>query len=147
LTLERTDPDLVAARQHHEFIVDPQHAAGECAGHDGSGTFGCEHPVDPESRLFEIGRGRRDLEQPVERFSQRGDTHTVDRINRHDLGVGEERALGAFCDFHLGEFDEIVIGLADLREGDHAVRDPEQAQDAEVLLGLGLPAFRGGNDE
>ena len=47
-----------------------------------------------------------------------------------------------------GELDEVgVVEHVDLGQGDDAVADAEELEDAQVLLGLRLPALGGGDDE
>ena len=48
----------------------------------------------------------------------------------------------------VGQLDELgVVEHVDLGEGDDAVADAEQLEDAQVLLALRLPALGGGDDE
>ena len=50
-------------------------------------------------------------------------------------------------DVEHGQLAALVVDQVDLGEGDHAVADPEQFEDAEVLLGLRLPPFGRGDHE
>ncbi len=51
------------------------------------------------------------------------------------------------ADVEAGERGVIRVDEIDLREGDHPVRDPEQLEDAQMLLALRLPSFGRGDDE
>ena len=80
----------------------------------------------------------RQLVEPVARRRRDGD----------DRRAGEERAGEALGDLHRRQLDELgVVEQVDLGEGDDAVGDADQLEDAQVLLALRLPALGGGDDE
>ena len=83
-------------------------------------------------------KARRQLVEPVPRRRRDGD----------DRRAGEERAGEALGDLHRRQLDELgVVEQVDLGEGDDAVGDADELEDAQVLLALRLPALGGGDDE
>ena len=77
VALQGPNPDLLATGQHDQFVVDPDHAAGECAGDDRAGTFRREDPIDPQAGSLVIDGGRGDVEEAVERGLEGVDAETL----------------------------------------------------------------------
>ena len=131
----------------HDIVVDREKAAGEGAGHDGAGTPRREDTIDPKPRPTAIRRGERGLDESIERSAQLVETDTERGGHLDEIGGLEKRARDTIGDVELHDLQVIVVDEIDLRERDHAVRDPEQLEDAEVLLALGLPSLGRGDDE
>jgi hypothetical protein len=68
-------------------------------------------------------------------------------VDGHDLGPLQERAGHVVGDLHRRQLGVVRVDQPHLGEGDQAGPHPEQLEDAEVLLGLRLPALGGGDDE
>ncbi len=147
VVLERPDPHPVAPGVELELVVDGQPAAGERPGHDGAGALGGEGPVDPQPRSTVVGRGRRGRQEVVEGGPQVVQPDIGGGVHVHDGGTLEEGASQALLEFEVGQFDEVLVGDPDLGQRHDPVGDAEQLEDAEVLLGLRLPALGGGDDE
>ena len=138
---------LGGAAHDEQLIADAQATAGQRARHHRAGAGCCEGPVDPQARSVTVDRGRRVRQHAIERESQLPEPDPGRCVDGDDLGDIEERPRDVVGDLEAGQLDVLVIDETDLGERDHTVRHAEQFEDAQVFLGLGLPAFGGGNDE
>ena len=127
------------------LLVGAQRAAGERAGHDGAAALRREHAIDPQPRPAVGCRWR--LAHQLERSAQIVDPRAGGRAHRHDRGIGQERSAESIADLQLLQLAPFVVDQIDLGEGDDPVADPDQLEDAQVLLALRLPALRGGDHE
>ena len=134
----RTDDDLVAHRQR---------APGERARHDRPAALRREHTVDPQAGAAAVagrGRGGDQLVQGSPEVVQAGARDAADRHHRRGL---QERARDVVGHVQRGQLEPLGVDDVGLRQGDDAVADAQQLQDAQVLLALGLPTLGGGDDE
>ena len=83
----------------------------------------------------------------VEGRPQLVETDAVGGADRDDRGVVEERAGDVVARRRRLQLAPLVVDEVDLGERDDAVPQPEQLEDAQVLLALRLPALGGGDDE
>ena len=70
-----------------------------------------------------------------------------DGTHRHDGRAFEERAGDHLFHFEAHEAEDVVVHQVGLGEGDDAAADAEQAADIEMLAGLRLDGFVGGDHE
>ena len=70
-----------------------------------------------------------------------------DAADRHDRRGLEERAGDVVGHVQRGQLEPLGVDEVGLRQGDDAVADAEQLEDAQVLLALRLPTLGGGDDE
>ena len=103
--------------------------------------------VDPQPRASAIDRRRSVTHERVERATQLVEPRARGDADRHDRGVGQERAGEAIADVELLQLPPLVVDEVDLGEGDDPVADTDQFEDAQVLLALRLPPLGGGDHE
>ena len=89
----------------------------------------------------------RDVEQPVEGGPQLVDPLARGHVDLDHLGPVEERARHHVGQLHAGQLPGLGVDQADLGQGHQPVADAQQLEDAQVLLGLGLPPLGGGHHE
>ena len=145
--LERADPTGGVPGLDHDVVVDGESAAGEGARDDGAGTPRGEDPIDPQPRPPPIDRAWSTCDESIERPEQLVHARAGGRGGLDHFRRFEERARDMVADVETGKRGVIRVDEIDLREGDHPVRDPEQLEDAQVLLALRLPSFGRGDDE
>ena len=145
--LDRPHPGGTPAGLDHDRVVAGQRPAGERAGHDGAAPLGGEDAVDPQSRSRSIDRLRRRGDQVVERRPQLVETLTGRHRDRHDPRIVQECPLHVVADVDDCQLAALAVDQIDLGEGDDAVTDAQQFEDAEVLLGLRLPPLGRGDHE
>ncbi len=94
-----------------------------------------------------VDRLRRRGDQVVERRPQVVETLTGRHRDRHDPRIVQERLRHVVADVEHCQLAALVVDQIDLGEGDDAVADAEQFEDAEVLLRLRLPPLGRGDHE
>ena len=134
-------------RPHLDLVVDGEGATGQRSGDDGARAPGGERPVDPEPRPPEIGSLGRGGDHPVEGEPQLAQPAAVEPVDRHDLGLRQERAGHPVGHLQRHQIGLVRIGQAGLGEGDHAGGHAEPIEDPQVLLALRLPPLGRGDDE
>ena len=145
--LQRSHANFMAGGQEGQSVVHADLTAGEGARDDRARTLGGKHSVDPKPGPLAVDRGGCRSEQFVNGDGHVVHANTVDRIDREDGSALQKGARCLLGDIEPGELDEIVVGLAHLGERDETVFETQQVEDAEVLLGLRLPALGGRNNE
>ena len=146
--LHGAHPGLLVAGLDGDVVAHGDRAVGQRAGDDRAAALGGEHAVDPQSRPAAITGGRGQPGEVGERGGQLVDAGSRRRGDGHDRRPAEERPGEVVGDLHRRQFDELgVVEQVDLGEGDDAVGDADELEDAQVLLALRLPALGGGDDE
>jgi hypothetical protein len=145
--LDAADARGAGTRFDDDRVVDGERTVGERAGDHGAAALGGEGAVDPQPGAPTIGRRWGPGEQLVERGSQLVEPAAGRRRDRDDRCTVEERAGDAIGDVEHRDLAPLIVDEVDLRQSDQAVADAEHLEDAEVLLGLRLPALRRGDDE
>ena len=136
-----------APATRHQLVVDRQRAAGQGAGDHGPRSPGGEDPVDPQAGPGPVDGGRGDVEKPVEGGPQVVDPLARGHVHLDHLGPLQERARDHVGQLQAGQLPGLGVDQAHLGEGHQTVADAQQLEDAQVLLGLGLPALGGGHYE
>ena len=93
-------------------------------------------------------RRRRPAGEPAS-AAARSSSPSPDVVATGTIGDPARNAAGQVVgDLERDQLDELqVVEQVDLREGDDAMGDPDELEDAQVLLALRLPALGGGDDE
>ena len=130
-----------------DFLLLGHGSGNQRAGGHSAEAFHGEDAVDGQAEVSSrvlFADSRRDARQFAAQIVEPG---AGDRTHRHNRRAFEERAGDHLFHFEAHEAENVVIHQVRFGEGDDAAADAEQAADVEMLAGLRLDGFIGGDHE
>ncbi len=145
--LQAPDAGALGGRVQFDFIVN-----GEGPGDQGPGDHRAvaahrEAAVNRQPRMARgVFPGDR-VGRMLERGAQIVETGSCGGADGDDGRTFEKRSVDVLLHFKTHQADQVGIDQIGLGERDDAVADTQQAADVEMLAGLGLDGFVGGDDQ
>ncbi len=146
--LDAADPHADAGRQELERVTGGDPAAGQGSGGHHAEALEHEGAVDRQAcRPVRLGRGLVRVGEAGELGAQPVEAGAGDARYRHDRRVTEGGAGDELFDLELSELDQILGHQVRLGQRDDAGRYAEERADGQVLPGLRLHPFVGGDHQ
>ncbi len=140
-------PTGAAGTDHADLIVHREGSAGQRPGDHRPRSLGGKRPVDPQPGPAPVRRRRGHGRQVVERLGQLGDADPGGDVDVYQAGGGDAAVGQPTGDVGPDLGRPLRPGGRGVGDGHHRHTDAQQLEDAQVLLGLRLPALGGGHDE
>jgi ceramide glucosyltransferase len=147
MNLDAAHAQTPAGRIDFDLLFFTNGAGDQRPGDDRAEAFDREHAIDGQAEVtggIAIGSRRAGTR---ERLPELFEASSGDRAHGHDGSLFKERTRHELGGFEPDEVEEVGVDHVGLGEGDDAARNAEQPADVEVLAGLRLDGFIGGDDE
>ena len=145
--LEAADPGALAGRIQLDLLAGLQAVAGERSGRDRPRPLDREDPIHEQPRR---ARPRATGASAIVRSSAAIRSGTPSPVCDDTATIGEaSSAVPATCSrtSSCAMDERLLVDQVAFREGDHPTRHPEDVEDLQVLLRLGLPSLVGRDHE